>query len=168
MRYGEVLKQSTAWMEESGVRDYCKNVCKGDCCNGHMKDISSESLCSNRLACTEFMCGSLRELFRKLKIDVLNKNIREIRYDLVCNKLTQLDKKYKLTLGTDHPRLSSHPYYSFYDYSKSIWNMEVGEVALKFEHLHVVSKVMKYLTDTTIKIRRKSIPRIVLKIRKLL
>lgn len=67
--YSEVLKIVEDFMEQSGIRQYCEEVCKGGCCQGCR-------LCYNlleprHLPCSIYLCSMLTD-------DIFNKKLRKL------------------------------------------------------------------------------------------
>jgi len=63
VNYGEALAAVNRFMEESGIRKYCREVCKGYCCGGCW---NSEGACHRneginmRLPCSMYVCSPLQ------------------------------------------------------------------------------------------------------------
>ena len=73
MTYEECLSESNKFMDESGIRKYCREICNGGCCgndpqrclyaplNVDRKNITRAD-CNISLKCVLFVCNSLRNL----------------------------------------------------------------------------------------------------------
>ena len=58
MKYNESLEKIEAWLQETGIRQFCRTECRGVCCLNYCK--------SNRcqrppLSCATFICSNLRK-----------------------------------------------------------------------------------------------------------
>ena len=64
MNYEETLKTVENFMKESGIRDFCENVCHGTCCAGCYETNPNACIVFNerKLGCSIFTCWSLRKL----------------------------------------------------------------------------------------------------------
>jgi len=84
LTYDQTLKIVDQFIINSGIRDYCTNVCGGKCCQFCAK--CSEESCmvigDTRLSCTIYLCGALtdklftkyeRKLFYKIQEKILHK-----------------------------------------------------------------------------------------------
>lgn len=62
LSYEELLDLAESFMEKSGVRAYCSEICKGHCCNGcYVSDGACHKNEGRRLACSTFLCYNLRK-----------------------------------------------------------------------------------------------------------
>ena len=78
--YFELLDLVNDFMDESGIRDFCKNTCEGICCShGHNKCYNTEYSCSNnegdnkRLPCSIWICFMFWAKLPKSVVPILNK-----------------------------------------------------------------------------------------------
>lgn len=77
------------FMDESGISNYCKNICKGKCCIGHCQDFR---FCDNEL-CLSFTCSKVRK--------ELNLSQEEIEY---CKRIKiETRARYRKLLNTRNP-----------------------------------------------------------------
>lgn len=63
-KYGQTLEIIEKFMTDSGIREYCTNICKGSCCGTCYKE-NAEACHKNegrRLACSGFICFALVNL----------------------------------------------------------------------------------------------------------
>jgi len=82
MDYQETLQLVEDFMINSGIRNYCTNICKGECC-GNCYSHNKEACHKNegrRLACSIFICGIGNKLFEDyLKShEIIMKTIKKI------------------------------------------------------------------------------------------
>lgn len=66
MDYQETLEKIEMVMKITGIREYCTQKCKGDCCT--QRCYESEKSCHNesrRLACSIFLCSSMIKRFKE-------------------------------------------------------------------------------------------------------
>lgn len=86
LNYDQTLELVESFMEKSGIRDYCTNICKGNCC-GSCYTKNPEACHRNegrRLACSIYLCytntfptNCFMEPFRKVHDEVI-KAIRKV------------------------------------------------------------------------------------------
>jgi hypothetical protein len=58
MKYKEIYNSIDEYLKKTSLQDYCRTVCKGDCC----KDCSLFPRgCINKLICKMFLCKEIRE-----------------------------------------------------------------------------------------------------------
>lgn len=73
LNYNQTLNTVEAFMDTSGIRDYCSNICKGHCCN---KCYTTKWAChlneGRRLACSIYMCDTLTKNIRKAKREIID------------------------------------------------------------------------------------------------
>lgn len=60
--YQEAMERVEQFMEASGVRDFCTNYCKGDCCSAQTCKKPCYETNRRRLMCSIFLCEHLFEL----------------------------------------------------------------------------------------------------------
>ena len=71
MNYKEILDVTNKFMEDTNIRKYCKDICKGKCC-GNGKEVTIckyRNNCTKALFCTCFVCKKL-VLYVRLMVDV--------------------------------------------------------------------------------------------------
>jgi len=66
LNYQESLEIIENFMEESRIREYCTDICKGECCG---ECYNSENAChrneGRRLGCSIFLCNPIKRLLLK-------------------------------------------------------------------------------------------------------
>ncbi len=71
LNYDQTMDIVEAFMDASGIRDYCSDICKGRCCD---KCYTTERAChlneGRRLACSIFMCNPLTKNIREAKREI--------------------------------------------------------------------------------------------------
>jgi|GEM_PF-1331365 len=72
--YAEMLATVEEFMVGSGIRKFCSEICKGECCRSCQKPCDQNE--GRRLNCSVFVCGSL-ELYLK----VFWRNSRDVAED---------------------------------------------------------------------------------------
>jgi len=74
--YNEFEKQIDAFMEDSGIRDFCRNYCKGRCCYG-VRNTCGEVCKKGKMpaTCSLFICEQLAGLLRLERYERLSGNI---------------------------------------------------------------------------------------------
>ena len=61
--YEQALQKVEKFMIDSGIRSFCKNICKGECCRKcYERGNSCNKNGERRLACSAFVCLQLRNL----------------------------------------------------------------------------------------------------------
>jgi len=61
--YKSAVDRMERFMEKTGIRNYCERYCKGYCCSGcYERDTACHKNEGRRLACSHFICVSLRGL----------------------------------------------------------------------------------------------------------
>ena len=67
LNYSQTMGVVEKFMINSRIREYCTDICKGQCCNKCYKE--NKEAChrqeGRRLSCSVFLCGGLRRLFPK-------------------------------------------------------------------------------------------------------
>jgi hypothetical protein len=63
LTYDETMSALEDFMQKSGIAQYCREICKGECCGTCWSNLNKTS-CKvvekgRRLACTAFICGKL-------------------------------------------------------------------------------------------------------------
>ena len=76
-------------MEETGIFDYCKNVCKGKCCIPHCQEFD---YCDNDL-CVSYTCSKVREIL----------NLSEEQKEYCIKIKIETRKKYREKYKTRNP-----------------------------------------------------------------
>lgn len=89
MKYKELIKQTNKFMEYTGIRKYCQEVCGGKCCticpgraridNSCGKFVNNCNLeeCKNILYCTSYLCETIARYIKHIVgIDVFYKVLR--------------------------------------------------------------------------------------------
>jgi hypothetical protein len=58
MKYQDALKKIEKWLEEKGIREHCRTVCKGNCCF----HVCGDKRCSRPpLPCAIYLCKEMKE-----------------------------------------------------------------------------------------------------------
>lgn len=74
--YKKALSLVEKFMADTGIRDYCTDICRGRCCgNCHASENACHKTDSRRLPCSAFMCNSLSNV-------LLTQTQRDIHYRL--------------------------------------------------------------------------------------
>ena len=86
MLYNEALESVNEFMEKSGIRTLCKEVCKGQCCcdiasSLRKKRCNSNILCHEKLPCVCFVCSTM-QAFIKRTIPVAEYNLSKQQYQV--------------------------------------------------------------------------------------
>jgi len=96
MNYQETLNKIENMMEVTGIRHYCSNVCKGACCSGCY---ATAKAChrneGRRLACSVFLCNSLRELLFTKTLERLYVKMSSAIEDALSSALTIAESQKK-------------------------------------------------------------------------
>lgn len=68
MAYRECLKKANEFMEASGLRALCVEVCRGQCCLGAWEKERCRSLlsCHDKLPCVGYLCQGIREYLQRM------------------------------------------------------------------------------------------------------
>jgi len=105
LNYGQAIALIEKFMNDSGIRSYCENICIGNCCN---KCYTSDKAClsneGRRLACSVYICVSLANLIFTSE--------EHIKYDYMSMKIRQ-----QLNIARrahDHTINYTNPYYEPY------------------------------------------------------
>ena len=61
MKYKDALKRANDLIIRLGIRKFCKEKCKGRCCNGAMG--RCEGVCTESLPCAIYVCGYIYKSF---------------------------------------------------------------------------------------------------------
>ena len=91
MNYSEVLKVIENMMDRTGIREFCRTVCKGNCCKPC--DVRSCFNGERKLACSAFICTELRYIINDLGERKASVTIAEVHAYLV----RKLNKAYAHT-----------------------------------------------------------------------
>ena len=63
MNYEETLNKVECFMDKSGIREFCSDVCQGYCCgNCYLSENACHKNEGRRLSCSVFICGNLSDL----------------------------------------------------------------------------------------------------------
>ncbi|MCG6537704.1 MAG: hypothetical protein L7F78_24060 [Syntrophales bacterium LBB04] len=77
--YTEILDKANAFMDNSGIREFCRSECGGKCCE-MLKEFESDSRCGQRITCEKklpcvlFLCSRAEDFL----LDVIG--IRDVRW----------------------------------------------------------------------------------------
>lgn len=92
--YEQFLNVIRSLLANSGISDFCRNICKGGCCMGVCKDRCEQV----PITCSLYLCGSLYSLLETdtdgipLRLRAVNSNFNTWMYKII-------GKKDKETLG---------------------------------------------------------------------
>ena len=53
-------------MDDSGIRDYCRNVCHGECCERATGKRCRQKHCLDKAPCVTFICLAMRDVLRSV------------------------------------------------------------------------------------------------------
>lgn len=105
LTYQETLNIIEKFMINSDIRQYCTDICKGQCCLGCYKD--NPNAChrqeGRRLACSIYTCYGLKNQFSKEVIKILSKidyDIRDKYYEYDCRFDVYFDVPNKIFFRT--------------------------------------------------------------------
>lgn len=84
MDYMYALNWANKFIIESGIREYCKEHCKGKCCSGSLKHgkCTEKIKCGDKLACVAFLCGELKNLMRSILTEKQTKLLVDFSYHI--------------------------------------------------------------------------------------
>lgn len=102
LSYTECLAEIESFMADSGIRQFCSEVCHGQCCVGCW-DRNPNACHRNegrRITCSAFICG---ELLTYLELPPCPE-FKSVILDVVCSAMTQASGS----------QFSSNPYYSIH------------------------------------------------------
>ena len=129
--YKDVLQILNEFMDGSGLRKFCQEVCKGCCCNPARVDgyaCCQTVSCRDKITCVHYMCGRLntlighsfvyaeRYVFLRKWLDSIERAVNEFWYELNVRSqggipgpffqdwLISLDELINMRVSVDAPR----------------------------------------------------------------
>jgi len=100
MKYLDALDKVEQWLEKTGVRNYCRTTCKGNCCINYCKNIRCVR---PPLSCAVFLCTDVKKHMMDLHIsEEYQKNYTEILKSLIDTKI-HTPNPMEIFLDTDIP-----------------------------------------------------------------
>jgi len=76
MNYLDALDAIECWLEKTGVREYCRTTCKGQCCKNYCKEMRC---LRPPLTCAVYLCPDVKEHMMDLHLsEEYKKNYTEI------------------------------------------------------------------------------------------
>ncbi len=80
--YAQVLKYANDFMDDSGLRKFCQEICGGICCNGGDTDQKFDNYkcrqpvdCREKVTCVNYRCGKLHRIVGSALVDSTGDNL---------------------------------------------------------------------------------------------
>jgi len=131
----ELLEKYNQFMENTHIRKYCTEFCKGKCCGNDDMHKCQEKDCHNRLPCVMYVCRYLSLYIENLlSIDYKEFHDYVMKESLVFRDMLLIDFLYdtRFRFFTEETKID-HPYY--YRYNNNIYKNKFIHIDIGIKNL---------------------------------